>query len=133
MDCTCVYATESDEYLTLLSSTHPKARKQYKCDECRGLIAIGETYRREVGTDSDGLVTYRTCSFCAEIRDVFFTCGFTFCGIIEDFRVHIEYSDGQLKSELIASLSTPTRELVLKMIDEYIATTSDEEVSNVPR
>lgn len=129
MDCACAYAENDGEYLVLLSKTEPKARKQYNCNECCKPILPGDKYRREVGVfeeEGGGLETYHTCMICAEIRDTFFSCGFTYGGLIEDFQNHIEASDGQIKGELIKSLSPPTKEKVLSMIAKYVDLDSDD-------
>lgn len=51
-----------------------KARKQYKCMECKQPIPIGTVYHRASGK-FDGLVfSDKTCLPCAEIRNVY-SCG----------------------------------------------------------
>lgn len=47
------------------SVTHPRARKEYTCCECKDKIKPGERYEKMVGKFEGELVTYRTCEFCA--------------------------------------------------------------------
>lgn len=55
-----------------------RARKAHKCCECRGAIAVGETYHYAAGKCDGDFFDERTCAVCFEIRNAF-TCGsFTF-------------------------------------------------------
>lgn len=51
--------------------TNPKARKQYRCEECGGFINPGESYEKVAGKWDGNFMTFRTCDFCAEVRAVF--------------------------------------------------------------
>lgn len=58
------------------SSTHPIARKEHTCCECRGTIKPGERYYKFTGVWDAEWSTYKTCSDCEEIRD---ECDEGFC------------------------------------------------------
>ena len=53
---------------TLFTETHPKARKEHTCCECGGTIKKGDTYQKCSGLWDD-FQTFKTCSFCADVRD----------------------------------------------------------------
>ena len=58
-----------DKAADVYNESWQRARKRYKCCECRSLIQIGEEYQR-VKMLYDGLwVTYKTCEKCADLRD----------------------------------------------------------------
>lgn len=46
-----------------------KPRAQHKCDECRGVIPIGEPHERVAAKLDGHFMTYRTCSRCLAIRE----------------------------------------------------------------
>jgi len=49
---------------------NPKARKEYKCCECRGVIQKGEKYQNYSGYWNDsGFDTFKTCLDCEKLRD----------------------------------------------------------------
>lgn len=48
--------------------TNPKARKEHRCCECRGVIQIGERYEYCTGI-WDEPDTFKTCHDCVELRD----------------------------------------------------------------
>ncbi len=50
-----------------------KARKDYKCYECRQPIVVGQSYEDFYGKFADAACQYRTCLLCVEIR-TFFSC-----------------------------------------------------------
>jgi hypothetical protein len=54
--------------------TYPKARKEHRCVECRRLVPKGEQYQKWVMKFDGDLSCDKTCSECAEIRQVF-SCG----------------------------------------------------------
>lgn len=50
-----------------LSETRPRARKEHTCTVCKGVIEIGELYRRSVAIDDEGdgsLFTDKLCMGC---------------------------------------------------------------------
>ena len=46
-----------------------KARKQHKCEECRGTIAVGEVYNYHHGVLDGTGVSYKVCTDCETLRD----------------------------------------------------------------
>jgi len=55
------------ELATAFWAEKPKARKQHRCCECRGLIDIGESYHRFRGI-WDRPETYKVCLECEALR-----------------------------------------------------------------
>lgn len=49
-------------------SYEPKARKEHRCCECRGVIKAGERYQRASGVWGDGPMRFKTCPDCAALR-----------------------------------------------------------------
>lgn len=47
---------------------HPKARKEHKCCECRGVIPIGEVYNKHHGIWGGSAGTYKVCVDCDLLR-----------------------------------------------------------------
>ena len=60
--------TGQGEALQLSRVTTPKARKTHVCSECGSIISPGEKYERTSGL-LDRFKTYKTCLFCADVRD----------------------------------------------------------------
>lgn len=46
----------------------PKARKEHRCCECRGMILVGESYQRASGIWDGEPMRFKTCCDCAELR-----------------------------------------------------------------
>lgn len=58
------------------NTTTPRARKEYRCAECREVIAIGSKHEKVAGSWDGSFCTYRTCLSCAEIRNHFACNGY---------------------------------------------------------
>ena len=59
----------------------PKARKPYRCEECSGYVAVGETFERVVGLWEGSFWTFITCERCIDLRTwVRNTCALAFVG-----------------------------------------------------
>ena len=50
--------------MTLLSTTHPKARKLHRCHGCWGVIPKGETYQREAYAYQGEVYSLCYCPTC---------------------------------------------------------------------
>lgn len=48
-----------------------RARKEHRCCECRGVIAIGAVYEFISGIWDHQPSSYRTCGLCADVRSVY--------------------------------------------------------------
>lgn len=59
--CECDY-----EYPDVFEQSLVKARKFHRCSECRGWIAVGETYRKTFGVWDGDARSYKTCSDCEQ-------------------------------------------------------------------
>lgn len=115
-NCSCVYSDY--ECSVVWSAKIVKARKQYRCTECGGVIQRGDKYER-IGSLYDGSwSTYRVCSVCQEIAEVFFCDGYGATHLIEDLREHIEDLRGEISSECLADLTPATRGFVCDMIEK---------------
>jgi hypothetical protein len=52
----------------IIREEYPIARKQHVCCECSSIINKGEKYQKITGL-WDTFQTYKTCIFCATVRD----------------------------------------------------------------
>lgn len=75
--------------------TTPRARKEYRCDECKEPIRIGERYERLFMVLDGDPITFRTCSECVDLRaylnsltdgDDFVCYGSLGCAYVEHLR-----------------------------------------------
>ena len=62
-DCSCDYDPPS-----VYSATTPRAKKEYRCEECSGKIMPGERYENVFGVWEGYASTYRTCERCYDLR-----------------------------------------------------------------
>lgn len=46
----------------------PKARKEHRCCECRGVIQVGEIYNKHHGIWGGEAADYKVCNECEELR-----------------------------------------------------------------
>lgn len=57
-----------DDYVTEMSTSTPRARKEHVCTECRRVVQPGELYERIVMLFEGDMVTAKTCMECVEAR-----------------------------------------------------------------
>lgn len=77
---------DCDDYPEFVSESIRRARKQYRCCDCGGLILPGERYENTAGKWDGDLLTFRTCAACLDgpRRFFSFTCGsWTYGGMVE--------------------------------------------------
>lgn len=76
--------------VTLLSSSEPKARKEYRCGECSRTIKVGETYQSDRYIFDGDFSVHRTCLQCMVCRKwLQKECrGWLYGGIYEDLSEH---------------------------------------------
>ena len=63
--CNIGYMSSDDHMWT----TTPKAAKEYRCCECGSIIDKGEKHQLIKGIWDGTWDKYRTCEFCASVRD----------------------------------------------------------------
>lgn len=90
--CSIDYCDARDRVHT---TTHRRARKQHKCEECGRRIEAGERYRYTSGIDSDGFAfSHKLCSHCDVVAEwLVVNCGGWVRGgdeLYEDIRSHGE-------------------------------------------
>jgi hypothetical protein len=65
--CYCEWGGGEDaEFCTVSTVT---ARVQHKCCECRDVIRPGERYERTAGRWDGRMATFKTCDYCARLRE----------------------------------------------------------------
>jgi hypothetical protein len=119
MECSCDVGVDFDEGPEFYTEKIIKARKQHKCNECRGMINKGEKYERVTGKWDGNVSTYKTCLDCLSIRKQFFSNGWSFSDMLWDLKDHIVETDAGLSQECIAKLTSSARERVCDMIQEH--------------
>lgn len=117
--CTCVYAGYDSDQPDFITTKKPKARKAHKCHECGREIQPGETYCRDSGKWYGKMLSFKTCTACSEVVDVFFCDGFAYGQIYSDLYEHIQEMRGQISEACLASLSKDARALVCEEIERY--------------
>ena len=82
-ECCCICV---DDYATVAYDEIRTARKEHRCCECGAKILPKQKYER-TGTLFEGQwTTYKTCIPCVGIRRDFFTCGWYYGQMRNDFR-----------------------------------------------
>ena len=80
------------------TTTYPRARKIYRCDECLRNITPGEYYERTSGIwEESGGGTFRTCGDCTALRDKLNIDCYSF-GMLVD---HIDQRDGSDQKDFV--------------------------------
>lgn len=70
----CCPLSESDEAAEVYDVSRPKAAKEHRCSECRGVIPRGATHELVSMLFDGEWSKWRTCSSCSDIRE-HFACG----------------------------------------------------------
>lgn len=85
-------ADDCDEWVQLIRSGDPVAKKEHKCAECFRLIRAGEKYHTDTYYFDGGLTHHKTCAHCMVVRDWLQSeCGgFLYGGVEEDIREHAD-------------------------------------------
>ena len=116
MNCSCA-AVDVDEYSTILYDKIIKARKAYKCSECREKIEVGQQYRKETVIFDGEISSTKTCLDCVSVRDTFFCDGFYWEMLWEHFYDYLQECAGEISQSSIAGLTFKAREKVCDMIE----------------
>jgi len=119
MDCATV-SIDIDDYCTELSRTTPTAHKEHKCHECYRKIQVGETYERATMAFDGTVTTNKTCCDCVSIREAFFSDGYYFERIMEDFEEHVSECREDIAEEQISKLTPRAKGIVADMMERYL-------------
>lgn len=82
-ECCCIDVGEAYE---LLRQDIRTARIPHRCGECQEEIRPGDRYEYAAGVYDGGWYTHRTCWRCLCVRRDFFSCGWIYENLREDFR-----------------------------------------------
>lgn len=127
MECSCEIEVDCyDAQPTSFESFSKMARKRYRCTECSRTIMAGESYRWERGQWEGKRTTYRTCSDCLSIRDIFFQ-RWVYGEIIDALWDFIYDQDGDIPESRISRLTPAARARVCGIIEAYWDKEEDEE------
>jgi hypothetical protein len=112
LDCSCDYDPPQ-----VYSSRMVRARKEYRCYECRAKIAVGEQHEYAFGVSDGWTYQPRTCTHCVGIRKFVATNIPCFCwahgNLIDDCRNIIQASYEQAADE-VAGLAFGFGRLLVK-------------------
>jgi len=97
----------------------PKAQKMHQCDECFRIIHKGEEYRRDIMKLGAKLFHHKYCEDCLSVREVFFSSGWYFGELWEQFTDFVGDADGRLPEAQLLMLTKPARDKICDMIEEY--------------
>jgi len=117
-DCGCVYVEDDGDPAVILGEKIRRAHKAHKCDECRGVIEIGETYEDVKGLSDGSWFRNKTCSDCLSIRRVMFCGSWNYGSIKDDLWEHVSDFDGQIDEDCLLRLTPRARSMVADMIDQ---------------
>ncbi len=92
-----------DDYVDLLSSKTPKARKAHKCEECGRQIEPGENYVYETWLWEGDMSFGKTCLQCrAATHWLNIVCsGWVYNMVIDDLHEHIREEPDVVSSKLV--------------------------------
>jgi len=108
---------DADGCSEFYSEATRKARKPYRCCECRRDIAIGDLYVSASGKWEGDFFTERTCVECDEIRSAL-CCGWVFGQLWESIRDQVfPYWNEMTAIDCLAKLKTDAA--IAKMRAEY--------------
>jgi hypothetical protein len=120
MECACTVDIDiCDERVELLSSNIHKARKEHKCHECHRKINPKEEYVKEVFISGGDFTTHKTCEDCYSLRQVFFSSGWFYGQLWEDFIEMVNDYGGDISVSCILQLTKPAKDEVLDIIEKY--------------
>jgi len=126
--CSCAVYLDVDCDSTLAVETIRKARKSYRCYECKGVISVGERYEETTQKYDGDFSRYRTCLDCVSVRDSLF-CGSWYWGQLwEHLGDHFSENGGDVpSSECMMALTQKAREKVCALIEKIWSRTDDDD------
>lgn len=130
MECSCAVPADNNEQPDFcVERDLLKSRKNYQCYECRDRINIGDRYNKITGKWDGTMDTFRTCSDCVSVKNVFYSAGYCFGNIWDDLydflRGTVPYND--FSWSCLAELTPKAREKVCEIIEGIWESLDEEE------
>jgi len=120
MECACTVPIEIDDVCLLHFISIPTAlTNSHVCGECNRRIPKGEEYIIECTEYDHEITVYTTCEDCYSIRQVFFSSGWYYGEIRDQFEEFIVEYGGDVSVSCILQLTKRARDWVLDKIEEY--------------
>lgn len=111
----CIGGSDDSTWGEFRATSMPKARKPYKCCECRETIPKGQLYERTVGKWDGDFSVYKTCLACADVRMTLCCDGWTYGQLWEDAQESFPY----LTTGCLAQLTTAAAKV--KLLEQWRA------------
>lgn len=96
-----------------------KARNAHKCTECGQPIDLGTEYEYVTGRWDGDDHTYKTCSDCLSLRRQFFSRGYYYEMLWENFWEYVDGIGAEIPESCIAVLPPGARAKVCEMIEDW--------------
>lgn len=96
-----------------------KSRKKHKCCECKRTIEKGEEYEKTSGMWDGRFDEFKTCSDCISLRKEFFTSGYYFGRIWDDFEEHVDAVDAAISERCLSNLTPVARGCACDIIQKW--------------
>ena len=120
MECSCTVPLCIDDRCELHFISIPTAlTDSHVCGECNKRIPKGEEYIVEYTEYECNKVMYVTCEDCYSIRQVFFSSGWFYGEVREQFQEFIYESDGDISVSCILQLTKKAKDWTLDILEGY--------------
>lgn len=142
-ECACTVPVDTDYGTSNITHDlhNAIALKQCECKECQRIINVGEHFCREYLEWCDGYYDededekpdniekelISTCDDCFSLRQVFFSSGWYYGVLWEDFTTMVDDVGGDISVTCIRQITTAARIKVLDIMDEYFKRNEDDE------
>lgn len=120
MECSCKIDIDIDEGSPdFTSQKMVTARKDHKCIECRGVIKKGDLYEKTAGKWDGSFESFKTCSDCLSLRKEFFSGGYYYGHIWEDFEIYVDMGYAEISETCLAKLTPVARGRACEIIQKW--------------
>src|SRR4051794_10869820 len=96
-----------DETVEILRAKEQRARKEYRCNECRRTIGVGEAYLYEAWIWEGEFDTAKTCLQCKQVREwLEVACeGWNYSELEEDLFDHVTGEESIMRTRPLTRLA----------------------------
>ncbi len=116
-ECTVDFNTNDGDITSYYYKDMVKGIKDHECEECGKKILKGEKHEAFNGVYDCTWQSYRTCEDCLSLRNEFFSKGWIFGEVWDDFRCFIHDCNFELPEDCISGLTENARSKVCEMIE----------------